>query len=204
MSSPKFFLRKPLAARYHFEPREAGIALKPKPKDRASWIRAAISCHEQALLRYALRITKNPETARDVVQDTFFRLCEAEKESVEGHVAAWLYRVCRNRALDVCRKEKPMRQAGDNFTSTPSGEPSPQALLEKRQSMGRVLGLLDALPDKQQEVIRLKFQHGLSYREISEVTGHSMSYVGNLIHHGVKALREQLDDAQLVASRSTR
>ena len=97
-----------------------------------------------------------------------------------------------------------MRQANDHFKSTPSGDPSPQALLEKRQSMGRVLSLLDALPDKQQEVIRLKFQHGLSYREISEVTGLSVSNVGYLLHRGLRSLREMLNPQERVSSEHAR
>ena len=50
--------------------------------------------------------------------------------------------------------------------------------------------LLDRLPDNQQEVIRLKFQNDLSYREISEITGLSVSNVGFLLHVGIKRLRE--------------
>ena len=46
------------------------------------------------------------------------------------------------------------------------------------------------LPDNQQEVIRLKFQNDLSYREISEITGLSVSNVGFLLHVGIKRLRE--------------
>jgi RNA polymerase sigma-70 factor (ECF subfamily) len=48
------------------------------------------------------------------------------------------------------------------------------------------------LPDNQQEVIRLKVQNGLSYREISEVTGLSVSNVGFLLHKGIKTIREKM------------
>ena len=58
--------------------------------------------------------------------------------------------------------------------------------------MARVLDLLSTLPKNQREVIRLKFQNELSYREISEVTGLSPSNVGFLIHRGLRLLRERL------------
>jgi DNA-directed RNA polymerase specialized sigma24 family protein len=48
------------------------------------------------------------------------------------------------------------------------------------------------LPPSQREVIRLKFQNGFSYKEISRISGHSVSNVGYLIHAGIKALRGEL------------
>ena len=54
------------------------------------------------------------------------------------------------------------------------------------------LDLLEQLPGNQQEVIRLKFQNGLSYREISGITGLSVSNVGVLIHYGLKAIRQKV------------
>ena len=74
-------------------------------------------------------------------------------------------------------------------------EPGPGAVLERKEAASRALDLLDSLPTNQQECIRLKFQGGLSYKEISKVTSHSVSYVGVLIHHGMKTLRAQLGAA---------
>jgi RNA polymerase sigma-70 factor (ECF subfamily) len=59
-----------------------------------------------------------------------------------------------------------------------------------------VLDLLGTLPASQQEVIRLKFQNGFSYQEISRISGHSVSNVGYLIHVGLKTLRGRLFDNQ--------
>jgi RNA polymerase sigma-70 factor (ECF subfamily) len=52
--------------------------------------------------------------------------------------------------------------------------------------------MLETLPPNQREVIRLKFQNGFSYREISRISGHSVSNVGFLIHTGMKTLRQRL------------
>src|SRR5205085_10841589 len=77
--------------------------------EAAGWVEAAVGRFEGKLLAYAIGIVGSAEAARDVVQDVFVRLCAQDRVSVEGHLAEWLYRVCRNRALDVKRKERRMR-----------------------------------------------------------------------------------------------
>ena len=77
-----------------------------------------------------------------------------------------------------------------------SPDPAPADVAERRDSAARVLDLLETLPASQREVIRLKFQNGFSYREISRISGHSVTNVGYLIHTGLKTLRGQLFDGQ--------
>lgn len=73
-----------------------------------------------------------------------------------------------------------------------SADPSPSEALERRETEDQVLACLSLLPEKQQEAIRLKFQDGLSYKEISAITGNTVSHVGVLIHNGMKTLRENM------------
>lgn len=73
-----------------------------------------------------------------------------------------------------------------------SSEPDQAVAAENRDAADRVRRLLEALPENQQEVVRLKFQAGLSYREISRVTELSVSNVGYLIHTAIRTLRRQL------------
>ena len=159
------------------------------------WIRQALAEYEGPLLRYVHRMVGDLETARDVVQDAFLKLCSSRPEKVRDHVAPWLYTVCRNRALDIQRKESRMNPISEPMMAvTPSEEPNPSERLEGVEQESQVLACLSKLPDNQQEVIRLKFQDGLSYKEISEITGKSVSHVGVLIHNGVKKLRENMSD----------
>ena len=76
---------------------------------RSSWVHAALERYEQPLIRYAARFTGDVERAREVVQDTFLKLCAADRAKVESRLAPWLYTVCRNRALDVRDKEVRMK-----------------------------------------------------------------------------------------------
>ena len=75
--------------------------MNPTPSTHADWVQDALIRYEGALVRYAMRITGDMETARDVVQDTFLRLCDADRDQVGEYLAPWLYRVCRNRAIDA-------------------------------------------------------------------------------------------------------
>ena len=62
-------------------------------------------------------------------------------------------------------------------------------MVEQRESAAHILALLEKLPPREQEVVRLKLQNELSYREISRVTGLSVSNVGYLIHMAVRKIR---------------
>ena len=164
------------------------------------WVRSAVDRFERPLLAYAQRMVGGDlDRARDVVQETFARLCRQPPDAatdLNGRLAEWLYTVCRNAATDVRRKEKRMRPmldtAAETLTSQATG---PDAVAERNDSTSHVLGLLSRLPEGQQEVIRLKFQHQMSYRQISAITGHSESNVGFLIHTGLKAIRKEIGTA---------
>jgi RNA polymerase sigma factor (sigma-70 family) len=158
---------------------------------------ALLERYERPLVRYAQGITGDVESARDVVQETFIKLARGEMRdgATAGdetrHTEAWLFTVARNRALDHQRKFSriiPMPLPEDR----PCGEPGPAAVLERRESASSLFHLLDALSPNQREVIRLKFQNDLSYREIADITQLSVTNVGFLLHTGLKKLRELL------------
>ena len=163
------------------------------PADRLAWVRAAVEGYEGPLLRYAVRITRDLDRARDVVQETFLRLCREERSRVDGHLTEWLFTVCRSRALDMRRKESRMNSMSvAEVENCASRDCAPSVGLERDEAVSQVLAALGTLPENQQEVIRLKFQDGLSYREISGVTGLTVSNVGFLIHTGLKTVRQRL------------
>ena len=157
------------------------------------WLREVIARWEGPLVRYAARVAHDLDLGRDAVQETFLRLCrlnDDERSEVEGHLTRWLFAVCRSRALDAKRKESRMLAVLELDERTSPSAVSPDALLERQETEDCAIALLDRLPDNQQEVIRLKFQNDLSYREIADITGHSVSNVGFLLHTGIKRLRE--------------
>ena len=154
------------------------------------WITATVEEFEGPLVRYTARITGDLERARDVVQDTFMKLWKQPREAVDGHLAEWLFTVCRHGALDVRRKETRMNPSPDVGATTVAGpETDPAASVAADEAHTRLLQLMGTLPESQQEVLRLKFQNGLSYGEIGQITKRTANHVGVLIHTGLKTLR---------------
>ena len=170
------------------------IELPALPPGRADpdWIAAAVARFEGPLILYAQRVLGESDLsrARDVVQEAFLKLCRAARDEVEGHLAAWLYTVCRRNALDIRRKERRMTLMTEERASAfPSSETGPADAAERADSSAEVSRMLRQLPESQREVVILKFTHGLSYKEIAESTGHSIGNVGFLLHAALKALR---------------
>lgn len=160
---------------------------------KSSWIRSTLDEFEGPLLRYAARITGDVERARDVVQETFLSLCRLEVNSMNGRLAPWLYTVCRRKALDVRRKESRMQIISDEqLSASESHDSDPAELVERGEGSRRVQDMLAKLPPNQQEVIQLRFQSGLSYKEIAAVTKLSVSNVGYLIHAAIKTIRNEM------------
>lgn len=152
---------------------------------RRATLTQALERFEGPLLRYAARILKDEERARDVVQEAFLKLWKAEPQPEDGVLGPWLYAVCRNQALDVLRKDRRM-VISDNV---PEPEALPVAAQDESPGLSAVLAALSTLPPQHQEVIRLKFQSGFSYKDISRVTGLSEGNVGFIIHTSIKKLR---------------
>jgi RNA polymerase sigma-70 factor (ECF subfamily) len=160
--------------------------------DKHQWIQAAVERYERPLCRYAYRITGSIESARDAVQDTFLKLCHTDLPQDEDRTAAWLFRVCRNHCIDMIRKDNPMQPLHEKQAAVlPAKGRNPAEETHLRDCVSELLRKLAQLPANQAEVIRLKFQHHMSYREIAEVTALSQSNVGFLIHTGLKTLRQQ-------------
>ncbi|MCK4624529.1 MAG: sigma-70 family RNA polymerase sigma factor [Phycisphaerae bacterium] len=166
----------------------------------ADWMRRVMERYEGPLLRYAARtLGGDLELGRDVVQETFLRLWRSDRAGLEDHLPEWLFKVCRNRALDVRRKERRMTRLSEQTEQTrPSPALSPAAVALKREAAGRAAEALTTLPVNQQEVLRLKFQNGFTYRQIAGITGHSVTNVGFLIHTGIRSIRKQFKTLGLI------
>lgn len=155
-------------------------------------VEQALREYQGPLLRYASRLG-GVEAGADAVQETFAKLWQASPPPDAEHLGQWLFTVCRNAALDARRKDARMTTlAPKDAQARPSPEPSPHERLETKESAGRAMEALAQLPPREQEVVRLKFQNGFSYRQIAGITGLSESNVGFLIHTALKSIRRRL------------
>ncbi|MGI8955468.1 MAG: RNA polymerase sigma factor [Chthoniobacterales bacterium] len=158
-------------------------------------VSALLRRFELPLLQYATRILGDRDRARDVVQETFVEL-QRRRRQTDSAPAKWLFTVCRNRALNICRKEKRMTYLDDQILEKEEGhDPAPNERIEREEAKGFLLRIVATLPPRQQEVLQLKFQNDLSYQEIAEITKLSVSHVGVLIHTALKTLRTRHTEA---------
>ena len=161
----------------------------------AELVERAISEYESRLIGYAKTIVHDLDRARDIVQDTFIRLYQQDAGKVSDGLKSWLFTVCRNRALDVLRKDKRLvAMEDDTLVQRDSGDPSPYEAASDKERVALVKSYIARLPENQATVILLKFEKGYSYQEISHETGLTQGNVGFLIHTGMKRLRSILPD----------
>ncbi len=152
---------------------------------------------EAPLLGYALRYTGEAGLAEDVVQEAFMKL-HAQFGSVEKP-RPWLYRTVHNLALNQ-RRAAGRTVSLDQFLEadhSPAADPADPAPLPDEQiirleGIGQVRLSLETLDPRSRELIRLKFNENLSYKDIGARTGLTIGHVGNILHHALKNIAGEL------------
>lgn len=173
--------------------------------DSQAWVLEAVDLYELPLLRYARRLLGDVDLAADAVQHAFVQLCSHSRERLGGREAAWLFRVCRNKALDQLRQAGRERTAlepagpGDATAAVADRGPDPAVLVERRELAGALRRLLAELPPAQREAIDL-WCEGFTHREIAEITGRQEGHVRVLTHRGLTALRRHPSITSLLAA----
>ncbi len=147
---------------------------------------------EAPLLRFAVGLVRNRETAEDIVQDAFLKLQEVFAE-VENP-RAWLYRSVRNQGVSHLRRAGRAMGVG-SLGETPSEEPSPDDAAARLEACGLLKMLLAEMDKGDRELIEMKYNDHLSYAQIAQRTGLSISNVGYKLHHLLKRLARDLREA---------
>ena len=157
------------------------------------------------LRNFIRRRVPDEAEAEDILQDVFYELVEAYRlmKPIE-QAGAWLFRVARNRIIDLFRKKKPEAMSelqvpgGENAEALTIEEllPSPEAGPEAEYARGVLLDELETaieeLPDDQRDVFVAHEIEGLSFKEISAETGVSVNTLLSRKHHAVLHLRRRL------------
>jgi len=156
-----------------------------KSQDGRDWFEKVVVAKERVLIRYTRKITGDLQIAKEIVQEALLSLWNQKLADVRDKVVPWLFTVCRNKAIDFKRRNKKMSELKEE---TITFESYPEDQLYKLEIFKKI----SELDPKYQEVILLKFQEGMSYKEISNIIGKSQSNVGLLIHEGMKNLRSAL------------
>ena len=161
-----------------------------------SGLAAVIGAFQAPLLRYAARLLNNATLAQDVVQNTLIKLVRRvpPAEAPTDEVRNWLFKVAHNEAVDLIRSEERKKRLLETYAhqldcETDGGLCFDTGANDREQ---RVLACLAVLSPLQKQVILLRLQQGLSYEQIGEIVGEKSGYVGNLLHHAVKALAAEV------------
>jgi RNA polymerase sigma factor (sigma-70 family) len=140
--------------------------------------------------------------AEDILQDVFYELLEAYRlmKPVE-HVTAWLFRVARNRMVDLFRRKKPtslsnpvsVEEDGDTLEDLlPSADAGPEATYARSLLLDALEEALEELPQAQREVFIAHELVGQSFKEMSAETGLSVNTLLSRKHYAVTHLRQRL------------
>jgi len=157
---------------------------------------AVVSEYEGVLLRYVFRIVLCHDTAQDIVQDTFIKLFNGWKGEVKPsrEISNWLYRVAHNCAVDHLRKETRLSLLHSKHAEEHADFMPPNRGEEFRlnESAEKAVAALHKLSLREQQLVILKVYEEKSYKEISEITGMSVSNVGYVLHFAMKKMAEEL------------
>lgn len=152
---------------------------------------------ESPLLNYALRLAGERGAAEDCVQEAFMKLQAQFNEVREPR--RWLYRTVHNLALNQRRRAGKVvaLEVKTGEDSVPVNDPIdplplPDEQIVRSEGIGLVRLSLESLDARSRELIRLKFNENLSYKEISEKTGLKTGHVGYLLHHALKSMADEL------------
>ncbi|MBU4199540.1 MAG: RNA polymerase sigma factor [Verrucomicrobia bacterium] len=159
-----------------------------------------ITAHQSALLRYVTRIVNDANAAQDVVQETFIKLFRVWRDGARptDNLRPWLYRVAHNTAIDYIRRESRLHHLHEQEASERAA-PDPANPGDPSERVQLILGHLRRLDPAEQQVLLLRMQEGLSYREISLVTGRTEGNIGCILHHAVKKVSASLKKAGLIS-----
>jgi len=150
--------------------------------------------HAPALFAYVYQQTASREDAEDIVLDVFLSVLRNPRfpTFAEKKQEAWLWTITRNKVVDHYRRSVRRQHVSIEWLAMPLYEDdsrAPEQLSLKREEYAHLYGAVQALPAIQQEVLRLRFGHGLKCEEIAPVLEKSVGAVRMLLSRTLQRLR---------------
>jgi len=185
-------------------PADAEIVQKARGGDHQAF-RVLVERYQGRAYGLALRVLRDEDAARDVVQDGFLK-AYGSLDRFEGRSSfyTWLYRIVMNLCLDRKRRDRSDREVewNDEVATGLEGEGTlaatdPGVAAERRELRDALQEAISSLPEDARRTIQLREIDGLSYQEIAAALGIPKGTVMSRLHYARRRLREVLQDAGL-------
>jgi RNA polymerase sigma-70 factor (ECF subfamily) len=152
----------------------------------------------EAAYVFALQLTRSPDSAHDIAQDSvmkFFRTID--RFDAQQPLEPWLFSIVRNQVRDAARRASVRRHDSlDTWLAAGGSEPAanddPAASAERHELQRQVWRAISELSDSHREILVLRDYHGLAYREIADVLSIPTGTVMSRLHAARTRLREVL------------
>lgn len=166
----------------------------------AAALEALLEQHQAQIYRFGLQMCRNPDDAREVLQDTLLAMARGVRDfRGESSLSTWLYTIARRFCL---KRRQRGRDTAGNPAFTPAAEtdaalvhdpsPTPEARLAGRQVADLLDQAIRALPPMYREVLVLRDVEGLSAADVARVLGITVQAVKSRLHRARVSLRQHL------------
>ncbi|MFT3842949.1 MAG: RNA polymerase sigma factor [Myxococcaceae bacterium] len=166
-----------------------------------------VSRHRGAVFNFILRYVGQQARAEDLLQETWLKVVRSSSEyQPKARFTTWVFTIARNLCVDSARKESyrkaesldQSKREGDDAPALADTLPDDGATPDRGAHNVRLRPLLQkalgGLPDEQREVFLLREYHGISFKEIADVTGVNENTVKSRMRYALEGLRKQLSE----------
>lgn len=181
------------------EPGDADLVDRARAGERPA-LEALLSRHQRRVYRFGLKMCRDPEDAKDVLQETLLAAARTVKDfRGASSVSTWLYTIARSFCIKRRRRSRfapereeslDARAPGLEARQIPDGARNPEEDLAGRQLQGALEEAISLLDPMYREVLVLRDVEGLTAREVVEVTGLTVEAVKSRLHRARVAVRE--------------
>lgn len=170
------------------------LVLVAARQDRASYAEL-FGYYAPRVKSYLMRLGADNAQAEEIAQDVMVTVWRKAGlfDRTQASVSTWIFRVARNRRIDVFRRASRPDLDPEETMILPSAVEAPDARIEAMETEARVREAMKGLPEEQLHLLRLAFYDGLSHREIADKLGVPLGTVKSRIRLAFAKMKSKLD-----------